>query len=543
VRRGPDTGQTPGKRVLLPASTQDNSLEMQMNGALMNATSRIAILAAAGLTLNISSASAADLGGNCCADLEERVAELEATTARKGNRKMSVTVYGQVNRAIMYWNDGRRQNTFVGLDNHNSASRFGFMGNAKISPTWSAGYSILIDWGDKARTSGASQRAEEGGPRSNPNNADSLNGDGHLRLRDVNFWLERKDTGRLTLGRITNSGLNGLIDLAGTTPGVGSDWGCTGGGLAFRRRDNNLLASGSGGGSFTTTMSALTFGCGGPIGIRMEGLKYTSPTVHGFIFEASIGESLKFEGSTVDNPTGTLTNLGRVLGTSLRYAGEYQGYRIAAGVGAEWSKANEDDSFNFISTVTAIPVGSTSAGITPTNQSAANVYWAGALSVMHVPSGLFAQGHYTKLNIDAQNPILGTFDPDRDASRWDIQAGIAKNWFGLGNTVLYGEYGQYKNFKFAADTWACGTSAAAAEAGEFRNGGTCVDPTAPDQLKGDKLNMWGIGLVQNIDAAAMELYLSWRHFDPKDPGTTATSTQGIGLKDLDVVLTGARVKF
>ena len=60
-----------------------------MNGALLNATSRIAILAAAGLTLSFSSASAADLGGNCCADLEERVAELEATTARKGNRKMS----------------------------------------------------------------------------------------------------------------------------------------------------------------------------------------------------------------------------------------------------------------------------------------------------------------------------------------------------------------------------------------------------------------------------------------------------------------------
>jgi hypothetical protein len=32
-------------------------------------------------------ASAADLGGNCCADLEERVAELEATTVRKGNRR------------------------------------------------------------------------------------------------------------------------------------------------------------------------------------------------------------------------------------------------------------------------------------------------------------------------------------------------------------------------------------------------------------------------------------------------------------------------
>jgi len=40
------------------------------------------------------SANAADLGGDCCADLEERVAELEATIARKGNRKVSLTLSG-----------------------------------------------------------------------------------------------------------------------------------------------------------------------------------------------------------------------------------------------------------------------------------------------------------------------------------------------------------------------------------------------------------------------------------------------------------------
>ena len=45
---------------------------------------------------------------------------------------------------------------------------------------------------------------------------------------------------------------------------------------------------------------------------------------------------------------------------------------------------------------------------------------------------------------------------------------------------------------------------------------------------GDELKMYGLGLVQNIDAAAMELYVSWRHFEAKDPGgscawTTSTS--------------------
>ena len=69
-----------------------------MNGALMKASSRFAIAAALGLVVGVGSVRAADLGGNCCADLEERIAELEATTARKGNRKMSLTVTGQVHR-------------------------------------------------------------------------------------------------------------------------------------------------------------------------------------------------------------------------------------------------------------------------------------------------------------------------------------------------------------------------------------------------------------------------------------------------------------
>ena len=73
---------------------------------------------------------AADLGGDCCADLEERVAELEATTVRKGNKKVSVTLYGQVNRAVLFWDDGAEKNAYV-VDNNYESSRFGFKGSAK----------------------------------------------------------------------------------------------------------------------------------------------------------------------------------------------------------------------------------------------------------------------------------------------------------------------------------------------------------------------------------------------------------------------------
>ncbi len=88
-------------------------------------------------------AQAADFGGDCCADLEERIAELEATTARKGNRKVSLTVYGKVNQAVMWWDDGNEQNAYV-VTNDASRSRFGFKGKAKITGDWSAYYKIEI---------------------------------------------------------------------------------------------------------------------------------------------------------------------------------------------------------------------------------------------------------------------------------------------------------------------------------------------------------------------------------------------------------------
>src|SRR4029077_16070410 len=88
-------------------------------------------------------AKAADLGSDCCADLEERVAELETTTVRKGNKKVSVQIYGKVNRAVMFWDDGGEQNIYS-IDNYNESSRTGLKGNAKISDDWSAGY--RLEW-------------------------------------------------------------------------------------------------------------------------------------------------------------------------------------------------------------------------------------------------------------------------------------------------------------------------------------------------------------------------------------------------------------
>ena len=67
-----------------------------------------------------ATAEAADLGGDCCADLEERVAELEATTVRKGNKKVKVELYGRMNRVINFWNDGAESNVYSLNNSYNT---------------------------------------------------------------------------------------------------------------------------------------------------------------------------------------------------------------------------------------------------------------------------------------------------------------------------------------------------------------------------------------------------------------------------------------
>src|SRR5438477_4669850 len=151
------------------------------------------------------SAKAADLGGDCCADLEERVAELEATTARKGNRKMSLTITGQVNRMIMAWDDGRDRGVYYGIDNINSSSRFSFLGEAAATPWLKFGFEIMLEGEGTSASIRISQLNEDGtfsnttymDPNSinqgtnNSGNSDSFFGD----ARRVAAWVEHKELG------------------------------------------------------------------------------------------------------------------------------------------------------------------------------------------------------------------------------------------------------------------------------------------------------------------------------------------------------------
>ena len=84
------------------------------------------------------------LAGDCCADLEERIAEFEATTARKGNRNVSLTISGYVAQEITWWDDGGESNVYLHGLGPTQTSHFKFNGQAQICAGWTAGYMLRI---------------------------------------------------------------------------------------------------------------------------------------------------------------------------------------------------------------------------------------------------------------------------------------------------------------------------------------------------------------------------------------------------------------
>jgi predicted porin len=458
-----------------------------MIGGLMKTTSRFAIVAAASVLA--SSAFAADLGGNCCTDLEERIAELEATTARKGNRKVSLTVSGQVNEALIFWDDGVESNAYV-VSNNSSRTRFRFVGSAKINPDWSAGY--LLEIGVRYANSGnRNQGTNAAGGDTNT-----------IDIRHSAWWIESKQLGRMWVGE-TSTASDGIteINLANVIA-VGADPSAWQGGFFLRRSDNNALTARTW--NQVTPSFAGAWNAGE--GDRNNIVRYVSPTLQGFTFSVAWGED-------------------DIWDIALRYAGEFNGVRVAAGIGYKETRDNVGKSGADGFACSDLDSGNVT--VSATDCSAFGI----SGSIMHVPTGLFVTASYGRIEDDNRSRLFGYSVDDND-EHWYIQAGIEKNWFGIGKTTLYGEYGNYEAGAIITTSGAVQDLSSLGIAGNARGAGA-------------ETELWGLGINQSIDAAAMDLYLSYRNFD-----TTVTTTNSAGgnranatLHEFDAVMMGGIIRF
>ncbi|MGL4395356.1 MAG: porin [Hyphomicrobium sp.] len=453
-----------------------------------------ALMAALGVFAGgMTTASAADLGGNCCADLEERIAELEATTARKGNRKVSLEISGQVNEAVMFWDDGEESNAYV-VTNDNSRSRFRFKGDAKIVDGWKAGY--LLELGARSANS----------KRSNQDN-DQGDGAGLLDLRHSYWFIDSKQMGRISVG-LTGGASEGVTEInLSQTKDVAkfSDQEDTGLGLFLRN---------AGGGLSALSWRRLIRDNGDQPGEgrRSNIVKYDTPSMAGFVATAAWGEDDHWD-------------------VGLRYAGEFGGFKLGAGIAYGENRENTALSGQVGFECLAQGAGALASG---TSDASCNQI-GGSVSVMHVQSGIYVNFGAGQL----QDDLIGRTDrfqgtgADDESTFYAVEAGIEQKWNELGKTTIFGQYYQNDGGANARRNLAAGDAA---------------NPFAgASRIFETELTSYGGGVVQGIDAAAMSLYVFYRHYEADVTalsGTTGAGARGqASLEDLDVVMGGAIIKF
>ncbi len=139
-------------------------------------------------------AAAAQDASSCCADLEERIAELEQTAATKGNRKVSLMVSGQVNKAMTFWDDGEITDAYV-VDNDFAQSRIRFQGKAEVAKGWEVGY-----WLEFGLDSASSDSVSQFDSRRNRTGPTAGGGSG-IELRPARWYIKSEDYGQLWVGR------------------------------------------------------------------------------------------------------------------------------------------------------------------------------------------------------------------------------------------------------------------------------------------------------------------------------------------------------
>jgi predicted porin len=391
-----------------------------------------ALLAAASILVwGGASARAADLGGDCCADLEERIAELEATTARKGNRKVSLEISGWVNETVFFWDDGSESNVYVGT-NTLEQSRFKLSGKAKIDNDWSAGYTLEL--GIKGADLGDFDQDNPGGENS-------------IGVRKAYWFIKSKTFGQVSVGQNGMATYHLLDDADGVNTRNYSDFEA---GSVFMGSFETRAGGALTGTTWKSLFGGFNNGTPGQNG-RRNSVRYDSPEIAGFSASAAWGEDDMWD-------------------AKLAYEAEWGDFQVIAQVGygesSDWASGCKGVDCQ---------------------------WWGAAGTILHKPTGLFVYGGYGATEEDGA---------DTDDT-YLVQAGIERKFIPLGKSTIFGEYRHDE-----------------------------IDSS------GSEFDFYAAGIVQGIDAAAMDLYLIYRHTE----GETTTNALGT-LDDFDTVITGARIKF
>jgi predicted porin len=496
--------------------------------------SRLLVAAGAALLMGPyahTPAKAADLGGDCCSDLEDRVAELEATTVRKGNKKVSVTLYGQVNRAILWWDDHVEKGTYAGIDNNYESSRFGLKGSAKIAGDWSGGYRLEVEptFANSARL--------------NQFNDDNANDPlGPMNVRHSFIYLNNKQYGEVRLGltatpiyNITkDTNVTELEDTMHSDDRMNQSF-------FLRAKASPKNAEGLSTIRWSDISRCFESSNAFVCSTRKEGAAYWSPTWQGF--SASWGYFEDSEWGTALRYRGSFTPFGGGTGLS-----KDDTFQVGAGIG--YAKLRDER------------LQTAGGGIAGFERDIDE--WGGSASIKHVPTGLFVFSAFS-INDTHDSNAIGAFNGQRppEYNAWDVQFGIQREipWFGLaslGETSIWGGISQINDGFAQGSSGVSGTTVVfdnhpttklgAVPANGLINATTAFPGAGINgtfQVVSSEVDRWQFAVDQELAKANMHLYWVYQHFDSPELGLIDKNLNHVSvpLEGFDLFYTGARIYF
>jgi hypothetical protein len=289
---------------------------------------------------------------------------------------------------------------------------------------------------------------------------------------------------------------------------------------------------------------------GGP----QSAVRYDSPTWGGFRFETSYGENQGLTSVLGDNFTAEDQDFWDI---AVFYTADWNSIKLSAAAAYTWI----EDANGTVGITGFSPNGTP---ITSPDGGESNLFQVGA-SIMHKPSGLGIYGLYQTEDPEGFITATALFNgvnftavtqKASETQAWYVKPFWRKTWMPLGATVLYGEFGRYDD-QFAGGS-VCGAFNFGLTAGLATTnvGAFCAanNPLAVVQsnvfVTGSEVERFGLGVVQEIDSAAMHVFARWQHQEIKDVdfvginAVTGTATKiNQGFDDWDLFQVGGIIFF
>jgi hypothetical protein len=258
---------------------------------------------------------------------------------KSGNDKVSVKLYGQVNRGALYADDGDKGRWYF-VDNDNSSTRVGLIGSANPTADVSLGTRFEVEF--QSNSSNEVSQLDDNGV-----------GDNNFKQRHFDIFLDSERFGKLSLGQgSTASNSTAEVDLSGTDVVGYSSIADMAGGIYFYDKTLNSLSS---------TQIKNVFDNMDGLG-RDDRLRYDSPNFHGLAasasvisgnavdlalrYSAEIGETKVAAAAAYSDPAGNSNTIDSTVDGSVSFL-HGSGFSGTLAVGSQDKKVSGEDDGSF----------------------------------------------------------------------------------------------------------------------------------------------------------------------------------------------------